>query len=171
MRKGAAAQTPSILSVENFDQRIREAVEDLSGLSILAVFGSRAQGRHRPDSDLDVAILPSREVDAEGRRRLQARVAAKLDHLAARGRVDIVFFDEAPELLRHRVFKTGRAVLCRDPDAWKELRVRTMREHGDREDYRRLMRRAQHRRLTEGRPSGRSGRALRSFERSRDLLE
>lgn len=153
------------------DQQIRDAIEDLPGLSILAVFGSRAQGRPRPDSDLDVAILPSEEVDAEGRRQLQARVAAQLDHLAPEGRVDVVFLDEAPELLRHRIFTTGRAVLCRDLDAWKELRVRTMREHGDREYYRRLMRRAQRRRLTEGRPSGRSGRALRSLERSRDLLE
>lgn|GEM_PF-561562 len=161
----------SIAFVEDLDQAIRDAVEDLEGLSILALFGSRAQGRARPDSDLDVAILPSSEVESEGRRKLQARVAAAVTHLAPEGRVDVVFLDEAPELLRHRIFTTGRAVLCRDLGAWKELRVRTMREHGDREPYRRMMRRAQHRRLTEGRPSGRSGRALRSFERSRNLLE
>lgn len=153
------------------DEEVREAVADLPALSVLAVFGSRAEGRHRPDSDLDVALLPFPDVDSEGRRRLLGRVAAALAGLAPEGRVDVVFLDEAPELLRHRIFTTGRAVLCRDPEAWKELRVRTMREHGDREYYRRLLREGQHRRLTEGRPSGRSGRALRSFERTRGLLE
>jgi hypothetical protein len=79
--------------------------------------------------------------------------------------VDVVLLDEAPELLRQRIMESGRVVICREPRAWRDLRVATMREHADREYYRRLLREAQRRRLTEGRSSGRSGRALRSLER------
>lgn len=148
---------------EQIDATVRRAVVGLP-VSVLVVFGSRARGRQRPGSDLDVAVLPTEEC-ALSRHKLQARIASALADLAPGGRVDVVYLDEAPELLRQRIMETGRLAVCEDRRAWKDLRVATMREHGDREHYRRLLREAQHRRLTEGRPSGRSGRALRSLER------
>ena len=149
--------------MEEFLQRVREAVAGLP-VSILVVFGSRARGRERPDSDLDVAVLPSVH-GASSPLGLRALLASALSHLAPEGRVDVVLLDEAPELLRQRIMESGRVVICREPRAWRDLRVATMREHADREYYRRLLREAQRRRLTEGRSSGRSGRALRSLER------
>jgi predicted nucleotidyltransferase len=149
--------------MEELHQGLREAVAGLP-VSILVVFGSRARGRERPDSDLDVAVLPAEEERVD-RRKLQARLASALSELAPEGRVDVIFLDEAPELLRQRIMEGGSVVICDDPKEWRDLRVATMREHADREYYRRLLREAQQRRLTEGRPSGRSGRALRSLER------
>lgn len=144
-------------------QRIRELAAGLP-ISVLVVFGSRATGRARPGSDLDVAVLPA----AGGglpRRKLQARVASVLADLAPGGRVDVVFLDEAPELLRQRVMEQGTVAVCEDRRAWRDLRVATMREHADREHDRNILREGQRRRLTERTPSGRSGRALRSLER------
>jgi predicted nucleotidyltransferase len=135
----------------------------VAGVSALVLFGSRASGRPRTDSDLDVAVLPAPGAD---RRRLQSRLAVALAHLAPQGRVDVVLLDEAPELLRHTVLSGGELLLCRDEAAWRELRVRTMREHGDREHYRRILRQGLKRRLTEGRDDGRSGRARQSLERT-----
>jgi predicted nucleotidyltransferase len=149
--------------MEELAQRVREAVADLP-VAVLVIFGSRARGRARPDSDLDVAVLPE-ALDDLDRRRLQVALISALGDLVPGERVDVVFLDEAPELLRQRVMEHGQVVVCRDPARWRELRVRTMREHADREPIRRLLREAQHKRLTEGRPSGRSGRALRSLER------
>ena len=80
-------------------------------------------------------------------------------------RVDVVLLDEAPDLLRQRVLETGRLLICRDPVAFRDLRVRTMREYGDREWVRELMLAAQKRRLEQGEPSGRSARALESLGR------
>jgi hypothetical protein len=88
-----------------------------------------------------------------------------LADLAPEGRVDVVFLDEASDLLRQRVLETGRLLINRDPKAFRDLRVRTMREYGDREWVRDLMRTAQKRRLEQGEPSGRSGRALESLKR------
>lgn len=149
--------------MQALEERVRQAAAGLP-ISILVVFGSRAGGRGRPNSDLDVALLPA-EGTGLPRRKLQARLASALADLVPGGRVDVVFLDEAPELLRQRIMETGRVVVCEDETAWRDLRVATMREHGDREYYRRMLREAQHRRLTERRPSGRSGRALRSLER------
>lgn len=147
------------------DKEIKRQAEPIEGISALLVFGSRAVGTERPDSDLDVAVLPSVGDDPKARRKLQTGLAVALADLAPEGRVDVVFLDEAPDLIRQRVLETGRLLICRDPVAFRDLRVRTMREYGDREWVRELMLAAQKRRLEQGEPSGRSPRALESLGR------
>lgn len=159
----------------DLDQRIREAVEPISDIDTLVLFGSRAGDRSRPDSDLDVALLPAggpgrgdqdRGDPKQGaRRRLQTRVAVALADLAPEGRVDVVLLDEAPVLLRQRVMEQGRVLVGGESRQWRDLRVWTMKEYGDSEYYRELYRRKQAERLQKGEPSGRSGRALESLER------
>jgi predicted nucleotidyltransferase len=151
--------------VEALDDEITRRATSIPGISSLLVFGSRARGAGRPDSDLDVAVLPGVGDDPQARRELQTRLAVALAELAPEGRVDVVFLDEASDLLRQRVLEAGRLLICRDPSAFRDLRVRTMREYGDREWVRELTRAAQKRRLERGEPSGRSGRALESLER------
>lgn len=146
------------------DEEILKAAHDLLCVAVLVVFGSRARGDHRPDSDLDVAVLPD-TANSRARRYLQADLAVVLAHLAPEGRVDVILLDEAPEVLRQRIMETGRVLLNRDLEAWKELRVRTMREYGDSEGYRRRYREAQRRRLEGREPSGRSTKAIESLKR------
>lgn len=150
--------------MHSLDEEILRAVEGIPGISVLVVFGSRAKGTARPDSDLDVAVLPE-SGDPKARRELLTSLAVALADLAPEGRVDVVFLDEANDVLRQRVMETGRVLICRDRDAWIELRVRTMREYGDREWVRDLMQRAQRCRLEGGLPSGRSGTAVESLRR------
>jgi predicted nucleotidyltransferase len=153
-------------TLPELDREIARAVQAIPGIAALALFGSRASGKARPDSDLDVAVLPTAGAD---RRDLQVSVAVALADLAPKGRVDVVLLDEAPELLRHNVLAGGRLVLCRDEQAWRDLRIWTMREHGDREWARDVLREAQWRRLARGEAGGRSGHALESLERTRGL--
>lgn len=146
------------------EDAVRAALEPIAGISAVVLLGSRALGTPRPDSDLDVAVLPE-PGSGPPPHRLIGAVAAALAGLAPEGRVDVVLLDAAPELLRHRILSHGRRLLCRDERAWKDLLVRTMREHGDREHYRDILRKGLHRRLTEGEDLGRSGRAVESLER------
>jgi predicted nucleotidyltransferase len=149
-------------------------VAGIPGIAVLLVFGSRARGNERPGSDLDVALLPEidpaakREDAALLRHRLQKRLAVALSDLAPGGRVDVVFLDTAPDTMRQRVMEQGRMILCRDEPAWRALRIRTMREYGDREWFRRIYRRELRRRLLEGRPSERSARHRKPLARARE---
>lgn len=147
------------------NDEITRQVEPIEGIAALLVFGSRAVGTERPDSDLDVAVLPSIGDDPKARRKLQTRIAVALADLAPEGRVDVILLDEATDLIRQRILETGRLLICRDRVAFRDLRVRTMREYGDREWVRELMLEAQKRRLEQGEPSGRSPRALESLRR------
>ena len=151
--------------MNNLDERIIEAARTVAGYSVLVVFESRASGRPRPTSDLDVAVLPT-VAESEARRRLQARLAVALADLAPDGRVDVVLLDEAPELLRQRIMESGRVLICDDPRAWRDLRVQTMREHGDREWARELLRESQKKRLQQDVRDGRSRRAVVAPERA-----
>jgi hypothetical protein len=92
-----------------------------------------------------------------------------LAELAPDGRVDVIRLDLAPDTLRQNVMKHGRMILCRDAEAWKALRVATMKEYGDREWARRTYRRALRRRLLERRPCGRSVGARKPLEHARRL--
>ncbi len=151
--------------MSDLDRKIVQAAEGIQGILALLVFGSRARGEARPDSDLDVAVLPE-SLDAGARRRLQADLAVALAELAPEGRVDVVLLDEAGDVLRHRALATGRLLLCRDRRAWSDFQVATFREHGDREWARRLLREAQRERLARKDFGGRSGQALESLERT-----
>jgi len=157
----------------DLEKRVLEVVEGLADIAVLLIFGSIARGEAGSHSDLDLAVLPTCQPAAEGedlrRHRLQERLAVDLAEMAPQGRVDVVFLDEAPDTLRQRIMEHGRMVVCRDPAAWKALRVKTMKEYGDREWARRLYRRALRRRLLEGTPSGRSARSRKPLERARGL--
>jgi len=135
-----------VLAGEAILEAIASRVRDLPGIGALALFGSRARGSFRPDSDLDIAVLVARGFQGP-RLRLQAEIAALLVDLAPGGRVDVVLVDEAPELLRQRIFEDCKLVVLTDPDRWNELRICTMWEHGDREPYREILRTALHERL------------------------
>jgi predicted nucleotidyltransferase len=153
--------------VETTERQILDAIDEIPGISSLLVFGSRARGNARPDSDLDVAVQPDDgQQDDHARLKLRSRVASALADLAPGGRVDVVLLDRAPDLLRQRVMEHGRMILCRDEGAWRDLRVRTMREYGDREWARDLLRRGLRRSLLEGRTDGRSARTFESLERA-----
>ncbi len=153
---------------DRYLKRIREAVLEIPGIAALLVFGSRARDTARSDSDLDVAFLPTAGYRPPPglANDLRIRITVALSHLAPGGRVDAVPLDRAPATLRQRVMEQGQMVLCRDPAAWKALRLRTMKEYGDQQWARVMFRRALRRRVLEGRPSGRSARTFQSFERA-----
>jgi len=131
----------------------RAALEPIEGISAAILFGSRARGTPRANSDLDIAILPDPD-STRPRHRLIGAVAVALADFSPEGRVDVVLLDDAPELLRHRILSGGLRLICRDERAWRDLVVGTLRDHGDREYYRDVLRKGLHKRLTEGRNFG-----------------
>jgi predicted nucleotidyltransferase len=154
--------------VHPLDAAIASALDGVPGIGTAVLFGSRAGTAPRGDSDLDVGLVPAAACPL-ARRDLVAQVAVRLAHLAPGGRVDVVLIDAAPVALRQEIMRSGRVLWSNEPDRWRELRVATMREHGDGEAARAEFVREQRRRLIGGGPHGRSARALESLERTRGL--
>ena len=97
---------------------LRPLLRAVPGLEAAYVFGSRADGTARPDSDLDLAVLAARPMDPVERFALQEQIAAALG-------LD-VDLRSASTVMRAEVLRTGRVVLEADATARAFWEVWTM---------------------------------------------
>ena len=100
------------------DQRVAYAV----------LFGSRARGTARPDSDVDVAVGLM-----EGARLTTLDLGGLIGDMAAatQHEVDLVLLDEASPALAYRVFRDGSEVYVRDRARLVERKARAIVEYLD----------------------------------------
>jgi uncharacterized protein len=110
------------------------------------LFGSRASGTARPDSDWDVAVYLREDLTPRQRFQLRLRLTADLEVL---GRADVVVLNDAPPLLAHRAIM-GQLVLRRDETARVRFAVRTVAMSEDERYFREIHHQARLRRLEEG---------------------
>lgn len=95
------------------------------------LFGSAARGTRGKRSDVDIAVLTrERGTSRRGSRSLVEYVQAACDILGT-DRVDVVLIDRAPVALRHEVFREGKPLLVRDPEALTRFRLESSREYLD----------------------------------------
>jgi uncharacterized protein len=95
------------------------------------LFGSAARGTRGKRSDVDIAVLTgARGTSRRRSRSLVEYVQAACDSLGTDD-VDVVLLHRAPIALRHEVFREGRPLLVRDPEALSRFRVESSREYLD----------------------------------------
>jgi predicted nucleotidyltransferase len=109
---------------------IRQALLDGPPLRLAILFGSRARGTARPDSDVDIAVLP---VDPALSLHDEGRLTATLER-AAGAPVDLVRLDHAPLALRWRIARDGIVLLSNPPETAPRFLARTGIEHDERRD-------------------------------------
>ena len=100
-------------------------VGEMPGILAVYVFGSLASGQRSPDSDLDLAVLPSNRLDPEKLYRLARALEAQLDI-----DVDLVDLWEASTVLTNQVITTGRLLYCADSDKVLDFEARSLSEYG-----------------------------------------
>ena len=94
------------------DPDLRPLLDRVPGVAAVYLFGSRAGGVARPDSDLDLAVLPPRPLDPVERFDAQEALAAALGL-----DVDLVDLLSASTVMRAEVLRSGRVVYDADPTA------------------------------------------------------
>lgn len=111
------------------------------------LFGSAARGTRGRRSDVDIAVLTrAGETSRRGSRSLVEYVQAACDALGTDD-VDVVLLRRAPIVLRHEVFREGKLLLVRDPEALSRFRLESSREYLDTIPLRRTFEEAYFRRV------------------------
>ncbi len=91
--------------------------ERRADVRLVYLFGSRAHGEARPDSDVDLAVLLDRRGDPRGEAALRAELSGVLPE------ADLVLLDGAGPALLFEVVDGGRCVLARDPREQAEFEI------------------------------------------------
>ena len=94
--------------------RLADALEGRDEVLEAYLFGSRARGRQRPESDVDVAVYVDEARAEDGRWGYRAMLTTELMTALATDDVDVVVLNRAPALLYHRVLRDGVLLLSRD---------------------------------------------------------
>jgi predicted nucleotidyltransferase len=129
-------------ATRDIEARLRDyfsAHGEAEGLAAAYLFGSRARGTARPESDVDVGVLYADDPppDLAG---LGGHLEAALERLL-RLPVQIVVLNRAPVDLAKRVLRDGILLLDRDPSRRIRFEVRTRQEFWDLEPFLRRYRR------------------------------
>jgi hypothetical protein len=111
MASDNAAMSPEDL--EQLVERLGEVLQARPEIREAYLFGSRARGRHHPESDTDVAVYLDRGSAPDSRSGYAAELAAALMTALQRNDVEVVVLNDAPPLLYHRVLRDGIRVLAR----------------------------------------------------------
>lgn len=128
-------------------ERAVDLLEERFGVNVLWLFGSEAQGRARPDSDIDLAALFRRR--PTGLEQLEA--AADLSVLLGRD-IDLIDLDGASPILARQVLKTGRLIADREPRRRHAFFSKTVSLYDDLKIQRREIEQALFARVLHGRP-------------------
>jgi len=126
-------------------QKLRDVFRRYSDIRAVYLFGSVVEGRSRPDSDLDMAIVP-------GDPSLRERRLDILADLAEAGfcEVDLVFMDVRDVVLRHEAVRQNCMIYQTNDFDRGEMYSRVVREYLDFLPYLKVQREAYKRRILSG---------------------
>ena len=146
-------------------EELARGLRDEPTVRLAWLFGSRARGTERRDSDVDVAVLVD-DACAGGAATVKDTYFRLIPTMTGAVRSDLihlVILNDAPPLLRHRVIRDGILLYARSEVERVRFVRRTLRDYLDMEPRLREQTRLRIRRLKEGRP--------RHDGRHQDLLE
>ncbi len=126
---------------------LRHRLSTVDEVVFALIFGSRAKGTSRPDSDWDVAVYLADHLTSKQRFDIRLTLLAALEDL---GSIDLVVLNDAPPLLAQRALQ-GERLLVKEPSIFVRFFVRTASVAGDEMSWSRLHAAARARRLEEGR--------------------
>ena len=106
-------------------ERLQTALRGGPPVRLAVLFGSTVRAQIRPDSDVDIAILPDQSgLDDED----ELSLARELT-LAARAEVDLVRLDTASTLLKWQIATTGIPLTERAPGEFARFQARAASEY------------------------------------------
>ena len=121
-------------ALPEFDTASLSRLAEECGLQMIIFFGSRATGKHRPDSDLDVGVWLDEAVHGPhcrpGRQFYRALFAALAGALG-NGNLHLVILNHASPLLFFEAARTGKPVYEKEAGFFTAFSIYAAKKHWD----------------------------------------
>ena len=105
------------------------------GVVVAYLFGSLARKESGPLSDVDIAVLFSRELSEDERFERRLRMIGKMCGIFRSPEIDLVILNDVPLSLQFEVIKGGRILYCADESARVDFEVKAISLWLDRKYY------------------------------------
>ena len=135
---------------DDLRQAMRAVFAEFPEVVAAYLFGSRAAGRPRRSSDVDVAVVFDAGTDRERRFLARCLLSERLASAAGVASADVVDLETATPLLAHEVLRGGRLLFSRNEHRRVPVAARQMMRYIDSRPMRRVLDEATFRRLREG---------------------
>jgi len=126
-----------------------ESIARRHGLKLIVMFGSQVSGHTHPESDLDVAILPTHPLSWDERNVLWGELCELFQT-----EVDLSLLDHAQPLLMAEVTRHGQVLYEGEQSAWASFKLYARRLYWDTAPLRKAQSRYLDRRVEEMRDAG-----------------
>lgn len=101
--------------VNNLEEILKEYGQGKKEITALYLFGSYAEGKQRPNSDIDIAILTEPYMNKQESFISRLNFKNDIAKLLKKD-IDLVIFQETGEFLSYQIIKNGKLVFERDKD-------------------------------------------------------
>jgi uncharacterized protein len=125
-------------------QHVAAVLQPMQGVRVAWLFGSRARGTHRPDSDLDLLVVYHRALDSAAREKLRRTLVYELSGVldAVGESADIADADEADSAVAFNAVAEGELLVERSKQERVTAQVAIWRRYDDDEPRRLFYRKA-----------------------------
>jgi hypothetical protein len=131
------------------DEEVLEELFSEHGVVLAYLFGSQAEGKAGPLSDVDIAVLLGPEIERETWADVQVDLMNALMDLLDRSDLDLVILNRATPVMAQRVAQHGRVLFEAIPGTRARFQIAALRRYVDTEHLRRIQNRAFLRRVEE----------------------
>ncbi len=120
-------------NIDKIKEILKQYFKKHPEIEVAYIFGSVAQGKENPLSDIDIAIIinPQQINEKMYRYGYKAEVLSDLIKLLKTNNVDLVILNEADILLRHRVLYFGKLIYSKNEKKRIEFQVDTVNKYND----------------------------------------
>ncbi len=123
--------------------KITPLAEQLPNLQMLILFGSRARGEHRPDSDWDLGISYDEANRQTHIKEISNDYLTSLSILSElfeinRDLIDLIELDRCSPLTKYQVARDGKLIYEKNTGDFLKFRVRAWKEYADTAKFRKI---------------------------------
>ncbi len=111
-----------VMCNKELKEKIIEYFQDKKGVIAVYLYGSIVTGKNVMDSDVDIALLTAPYKDSVQSQRAKVRYQTEISGLIRR-EVDLVFLQEAGELLSFQILSRGQVIVETDKGIHRSFRA------------------------------------------------